>query len=234
MKLPNHLKIARLTFVTILLIALSSGCFFAGKNWDSWFTAVAENSLPPSIPAPQPRPEGGDVVYNSDNNDLYTDFKYKDKTYRVEKSLLTEEGSKYNANKRFYRFLNGKWEMKEGTADAKWKTATLSDISLVLTKWDEKFRTTPPVTPPTTPPVTTPPVTSPPKDPKPPKTPPTEIPKETTSPNKTLSAEEKAQKFEEIRALVRAGKCNADCIIKKVKEFQLSPSQHQKLYSHLP
>jgi hypothetical protein len=56
----------------------------------------------------------------------------------------------------------------------------------------------------------------------------------TTTPNKTLNAEEKAAKFEEIKALVRAGKCNAGCIIQKVEEFQLSPNQSQKLNSNLP
>lgn len=138
----NHKPIAKIAVMAFVAIALTGGGFFTAMNWDVWFPKVVDVPQDPQPPTPQPRPEGGDVVENSDNNDLYTDFIYKDKTYRVEKSLLTEAGSKYNTNKRFYRFLNGKWEMKEAPAAAKWKPATpSSDILLILTKWDEKFKT---------------------------------------------------------------------------------------------
>ncbi len=245
-KLNNH-NVAKITFSSILTLALASGCFFAGMNWNTWFPDVVENPLPPVTPKPPAGSEGGDKVVPPANDEQYTDFEYDGKTYRVEKSLLTEDGSKYNANKRFYRFLNNAWEMKEGTADAKWKPATpSSDIPLILAKWDEKFRTeeaknkgdlaqtnplppTPPVTPPTTPPVT-----SPPKDPKPPKTPRTEIPKVTPPTKKTLTPSEKAAIYKEIEMDVRAGKCTPDCIINKVAEFQFTSSQQKRLMNQMP
>jgi hypothetical protein len=156
----------------------------------------------------------------------------------VEKSLLTEEGSKYNANKRYYRFLNKKWEYREDeSTDAAWKLATInSDITLILTNWDAKFRTTSPVT---GPPITTPPVTNlpdtnkPQKDSKPPKvtTPSTEIPK-VTPPD--LLPSQKAAKLKEIEKDVKAGKCNATCIIDKVKEFKFGAPDQQRLMSLLP
>ena len=243
-KNPN---IAKITFISILLFTLSGGCFFAGKNWDSWFPQVAENPKSLAIPKPQPGPEGGNEVVTPANGEQYTNFDYDGKTYRVEKSLLTEAGSKYNANKRFYRFLNGKWEMKEGTDDAKWKTATpINDIPLILTKWDTKFKaeeaknkgelaqTNPvPPTPPVTP-KTTPPVTSPPKDTKPPKTTPTEIPKVTQPTKKTLTAAERSAIYNKIEEDVKAGKCDRDCILQRCTEAQISASMAQKLYSLLP
>jgi hypothetical protein len=246
MKRPNNLNVAKLTFISILLIALSSGCFFAGKNWNYWFPDVVENPLPPVTPKPPAGSEGGDKVVPPANDEHYTDFEYDGKTYRVEKSLLTEAGSKYNANKRFYRFLNNAWEMKEGTADAKWKPATpSSDIPLILTKWDAKFRaeevknkgdlaqTNPlPPTPPVTPP-TTPPVTSPPKDPKPPKTPPTEIPKVTPPTKKTLTPPERAAIYNKIEEDVKAGKCDRDCILKRCIDAQIDAVKVRMLYNLL-
>ena len=138
----NDKPIAKIAVMAFVAIALTGGGFFTAMNWAVWFPAVAENPLPPAPPAPQPGQEGENPVITPANGEQYTDFEYKGKVYRVEKSLLTEDGSKYNANKRFYRFLNGKWEMKEVSANAKWKPATpSSDIPLILTKWDEKFKT---------------------------------------------------------------------------------------------
>ena len=141
MKRQNNLNIAKLTFISILLIALGSGCFFAGKNWDSWFPKIVGVPEDPKTPTHQPEPGGENGAVTPDTEEQYTDLNYNGKKYRVEKSLLTAAGSKYNASKRFYRHLNGKWEMKEELADAKWKPATpSSDIPLILAKWDEKFR----------------------------------------------------------------------------------------------
>ena len=258
MKLPNNLNIAKLTFISILLIALSSGCFFAGKNWNTWFPNVVERSKDPELPTPQPGPVDGNGVDTPTNGELYTDFVYEGTTYRVEKSLLTEAGSKFNVNKRIYRYVNSKWEMKEEPADAKWKPATpSSDIPLILTKWDTKFKTEEAKNKAdlaqTSPLPATQPLPSPPKDPKPPKTPPTEIPKMTTPTKETkppkvtpppkeipkvtpptLSPAQKAAKFKEIEKEVRYGKCDRDCIVNKVKEFLFSASDQQRLMNQMP
>jgi hypothetical protein len=143
----NDKPIAKIAVMAFVAIALTGGGFFAAMNWDNWFSQVVEHPLPPATPEPQPGPEGAAKVDTPATDEKYTDFEYKGNSYRVEKSLLTVEGSKYNANKRFYRFLNNKWEMREEANDANWKPATpISDIPLILTKWDEKFKSTQTIT----------------------------------------------------------------------------------------
>jgi hypothetical protein len=166
MKLPKNLNIAKLTFISILIIALGSGCFFAGKNWDSWFPELAEvpyNQVPqPPKSEHNPGPRG------------------------VEKPVSSK-----------------------------------------------------------TSPVTNPPKeTNPPEDANPPKTPPTEIPKVTPplkeipkvtpQTKKTLTPAERYAIYKEIEKDVKAGKCDRDCIMNKVKEFLFSSSDAHSLMSQMP
>ena len=136
----NEKPIAKIAVMAFVAIALTGGGFFAAMNWDNWFSHVVEGPKDPQPPK-DPEPPGPVTPKPAEIANNHIEFPYNGKNYRVEKSLLTDAGSKYNANKRFYRFLDGKWEMKEVPADAKWKPATpISDISLILTKWDAKFR----------------------------------------------------------------------------------------------
>jgi hypothetical protein len=244
--------IAKIAVMAFVAIALTGGGFFAAMNWLAGGQTTPPNPNPD--PAPAPRGDGEKTVVTSVTDEMYTDFEYKGNTYLVETSLLTEAGSKYNTNKRFYRFLNNKWEMREEANDANWKPATpIRDIPLILTKWDTKFRgeeakkkadlaqanpqtpatqvTTPPET---KPPVTNPVTTTPPKDDKPPKVtkPPTEIPK-VTPPKKTLTAAERAAIYREIEKDVKAGSCDRDCILKRCTEAQIDADKVQKLYTFL-
>jgi hypothetical protein len=65
----KHPDIAKITFLSILLFTLAGGCFFAGKNWDSWFpdVAVVQNNPDSQPPKPEhnPGPRGVDKPVSS-------------------------------------------------------------------------------------------------------------------------------------------------------------------------
>ena len=222
MKYKQNRHIAKLIFMTIMAFALSGGCFFVGMNWSTWFPSVAEGPVNPDPMVQDPNTSGGNPKAIADTN-KYTDFTYKGKVYRVEKSLLTENGSKYNTNSTIYRFLNNKWEMKEDVPHSIWKPAKLVDIPIVLAGWNKKFKSeeaknkseaAPPkeTAPKTTPPIGSPPIAAPPNVKAPPLSPP-------------------RADFDQIKKEVILGHCNADCI-RSIKG--LSASQIKKLLELLP
>jgi cell division septation protein DedD len=236
--------IAKIAMLSLIAISLGGG-LLAFNQWDTWFPKKdipeADNKIQKGPVANKDTTES-----NEDKNKIATSVKhtFKGKEYTVEKDFLTQKGCYYG--KRYYRYFDNGYKYQEEKGNTTWKKASDSDLIIVLKSWDAKFKaqelkeTTPPPSPPseTTPESSTPALTTP-KTTTPKTTTPTEFPKVTTpkvttTPNKTLNAEEKAAKFEEIKALVRAGKCNAGCIIQKVEEFQLSPNQSQKLNSNLP
>jgi len=138
MKYKQNRHIAKLIFMTLMAFALSGGCFFVGMNWSTWFPSVAEGPVNPDPMVQDPNTSGGNPKSIAETN-KYTDFTYRGKVYRVEKSLLTEAGSQYSANNSYYRFVNNKWEMR-AEASSPWKDARPGDISLILVNWDKKFR----------------------------------------------------------------------------------------------
>jgi hypothetical protein len=138
MKYKQNRHIAKLIFMTIIAFALSGGCFFVGMNWSTWFPSVAEVPVNPDPMVQDPNTDGGNPKSIAETN-KYTDFTYRGKVYRVEKSLLTEAGSQYSASNRYYRFVNNKWEVR-AEASSPWKSVSPADISIILVKWDKKFK----------------------------------------------------------------------------------------------
>jgi len=130
---------AKIATMAVLAFVLTGGGFFAAMNWSTWFSQVAEGPVNPDPKVQDPNTAGGNQKKNADTT-KYTDFTYLGKVYRVEKSLLTENGSKYNNNSTFYRFLNNKWEMRAEDASSPWRVARPADISPILVNWDKKFK----------------------------------------------------------------------------------------------
>ena len=141
MKHNQNRHIAKLIFITLMAFALSGGCFFVGMNWSTWFPSVAEGPVNPDPKVQEPITADGNPKEIADPN-KYTDFTYKGKVYRVEKSLLTEAGSQYSANKTYYRFVNNKWEVREAGPNSNWKPAPNQDIPVILSAWNKKFKDT--------------------------------------------------------------------------------------------
>jgi hypothetical protein len=147
----NDKPIAKIAVMAFVAIALTGGGFFAAKNWSAWFPPVVDvpkDPTPtPTPPTPKPGPGGVNEVVNPANGEQYTNFEYKGKTYRVEKSLLTDAGSKYGDGEKFgngctYRYSEdkNKWEMKKSDFDKTWTEAKSTDIPIILKNWDAKFK----------------------------------------------------------------------------------------------
>ena len=133
--------IGKIAVTAFVAIALTGGGYFAAMNWDNWFPKIVEVPKDQAPPTPQPEPEDGNEVVTPTNGEQYTDFEYDGTTYRVEQSLQTEAGSLYKLNNCFYRNFKGNWEKRENKDNSKWIPAPEVDIPVILTKWDEKFKT---------------------------------------------------------------------------------------------
>jgi hypothetical protein len=225
----NDKPIAKIAVMAFVAIALTGGGFFAAMNWDNWFPPVVEGPKDPQPPK-DPEPPGPVIPEPAEIENNYIEFPYNGKNYRVEKSLLTEAGSKYNGNKRFYRFLNNKWEMREEANDANWKPATpISDIPLILTKWDAKFRAEDAQT------VIEQPIEDPKKeDPKkedPKKEEPKKEEPKKEEPKKEGGGGDDEEYFNAIKASVKSGNCRESCID---SNKNLSTKQKERLKLLIP
>jgi hypothetical protein len=222
MKYKQNRHIAKLIFMTIIAFALSGGCFFVGMNWSTWFPSVAEVPVNPDPMVQDPNTDGGNPKSIAETN-KYTDFTYRGKVYRVEKSLLTEAGSQYSASNRYYRFVNNKWEVREARPNSNWKPAPKDDISVILSAWNKKFKDT--VIPENPPVVIPPPIGTPPPSGTPPKAVTPTLPGNPPTPGNP-----RTETYDEVLYAVKLGECNAECIRSKKG---LSETQKRKLMSYL-